>query len=85
MADGVEGTCQVYVEAINISMGGTGILKCVYEPLEMTGSAFWGAEALLALAEDGMVLGVSDQDFGDKSGPSLIYSVVKANWAFVFK
>ena len=55
------------------------------KPLEMTGGAFLGAEALLALAEDCMVLGVSDQDFGDKSGPSLIYSVVEANWAFVFK
>ena len=85
MADSIEGARQVNIEAINISVGGTGILKCVDKALEMTGGVFLGAETLLALAEDRMVLGESDHDFSDKSGPCLINGVVEANGAFVFK
>ena len=58
VADGVEGGGEINVEAINVAVVRSGVLEGVDKALEVSGGALLLTETLLALAKDGVILGV---------------------------
>ena len=83
VADGVEGTAEVYIEGVEVLFGEGCILGAVNEVHELSVGVFPFAEAFLGGAEEVVAFSEVGEDPSEVGGPELIEGVGQANGAVV--
>ena len=81
--NGVKSVSEIYVGNVDIAVGCLCIFEKMYQTLQVAGGVMFSTEPFLGRTEDAMVFRKLRDDGANKTGPKLIESVVRADWAFI--